>query len=286
MKRSASFALALAAAFALPSAAQLQTPRPSPNGSVMQTIGVTDVTVTYSRPAVKGRKIWGELVPYGEVWRTGANEATKITFGDDVTVGGSKLAAGRYSLHTIPGKDEWTVIFNKQADQWGSYNYEEKQDALRIKVKPQAAPAETERLTISFPAVTDSSAQLAIDWEKVRVVVPIEVDTTKIMAAKAKDAVAKAKAEDWQTPLQASRWARDNKMTAEADEWLAKSIATKETLGNLFDKAKLQAAQGKTSEAIATAKKALEAGKTQEPKPSAQAVAGVEKQIAEWSAKK
>jgi len=279
-------ALALAVVAPVVTAQQPFTPpRPSPKGAVTQTVGMTDVTVTYSRPGVKGRKIWGDLVKYGEVWRTGANEATQIVFADDVTVSGTKLPAGRYSLHTLPGKDEWTVIFNKEADQWGSYNYDEKKDALRVKAKPEAAEM-AELLTISFPAVKENGATLAIHWEKVRVSVPIEVDTKTIAVAKAKDAIAKAKADDWRTPLGASRWARDAKLTAEAKEWLEKSIAAKATLGNLTDKARMLADEGKKAEAIAAGEKALAAAKTQDPKPSAEAVAATEKLVADWKAKK
>ena len=127
-------ALALAAA---PALAQLATPLPSPNATVSQTIGITKVEVVYSRPSVKGRTIWGELVPYDKVWRTGANAVTKITFDGDVTVEGQKLAAGAYGLFTIPGKTEWTVIFNKQSTGSPS-DYAADKDVLRVKVKPAA----------------------------------------------------------------------------------------------------------------------------------------------------
>src|ERR1700704_2759293 len=129
--------------------AQVRTPRPSPKASVMQTIGVTDVTITYSRPGVKGRTIWGDplpeqagpkgapIVPWGHAWRTGANEATQFVVTDDVFINGQKLAAGSYSLHTIPTKDEWTIIFNSDANQWGSFRYDPAKDTLRVKVKPE-----------------------------------------------------------------------------------------------------------------------------------------------------
>src|SRR5437773_12011574 len=108
-----------------------RAPRVSQHAVFKQTVGLTDVTIDYSRPAVKGRQIWGALVPYDKVWRTGANEATIISFSDDVTVNGQPLPKGSYSFHTIPGKDEWTLIFNKVDKQWGSFSYDEKQDALR-----------------------------------------------------------------------------------------------------------------------------------------------------------
>src|SRR5687767_15707867 len=153
-------AVALTTFAAQNAGAQVRTPRPSQKASVMQTIGVTDVTITYSRPGVKGRKIWGDappgapagtatlddararakdapIVPYGHVWRTGANEATLFEVSDNVTINGQPLPAGRYSLHTIPGPTEWTIIFNKDDGQWGSFTYDEKKDALRVKAKPQ-----------------------------------------------------------------------------------------------------------------------------------------------------
>ncbi len=165
--------LAVLAAAASPALAQLATPLPSPNASVSQTIGVTKVEVVYSRPHVKGptrkeeRVIWGELVPYDKVWRTGANAVTKITFDGDVTVEGQKLAAGSYGLFTIPGKTEWTIIFNKQST-GGPDEYSADKDVLRVKVKP--VPTEMrETLTFLFPMVTSDSAVLALGWEKLAV---------------------------------------------------------------------------------------------------------------------
>ena len=151
----------------------LTAPRPSPKASVTQIIGVTDVTINYSRPAVKGRTIWGEpwgddakgeatldnqntrpkgapIVPWGHVWRAGANEATQFIVTDDVLINGQKLAAGKYSLHTIPTKEEWTIIFNKNWNQWGAFNYKEADDALRIKVKPSKAKAFSEKMTFTI----------------------------------------------------------------------------------------------------------------------------------------
>ena len=138
----------LALATAVPLAAQqsqapkIVMPRVSPKASLMQTVGLTDVTITYSRPGVKGRTIWGGLVPYDKVWRTGANEATKITFSNDVMINGQKLAAGTYSLHTIPAQSgDWTLAFNSVANQWGSFNYDQTKDALRAdgSANPQAS---------------------------------------------------------------------------------------------------------------------------------------------------
>src|SRR5512141_1707434 len=238
--------LAVLAAAAAPALAQLATPLPSPNASVSQTIGVTKVEVAYSRPHVKGptrkeeRVIWGELVPYDKVWRTGANAVTKITLDGDVMVEGQKLAAGAYGLYTIPGKTEWTVIFNKQST--GGPDHSPDKDVLRVKVKP-VAPAPHDQFTIEFLAVASDSAVLAIEWEKLMVPVSLKVDTKAQFLTNAREAVAKAKPEDWQTPLVAARYLYDNKYALEdAGKWIDKSIATKATFGNLSTKANALAA--------------------------------------------
>ena len=278
--------LAVLAAAAAPALAQLVTPLPSPNATVSQTIGVTKVEVVYSRPHVKGptrkeeRVIWGELVPWDKVWRTGANAVTKITFDGDVIVEGQKLVAGSYGLFTIPGKTEWTVIFNKQAT--GGPDYSADKDVLRVKVKPQVSEMH-EQFTIGFPSVANDAATMAITWEKVTVPISLKVDTNAQFLTNAKDAVAKAKADDWQTPLTAARYLYDNKYALDdAARWLDKSIATKATFGNLSTKANALAAEGKTKDAIATAEKALAAGAAAEQKPSPEAVAALEKKIAAW----
>lgn len=149
--------------------------RPSPNAVVGQTIGTTEVMITYGRPSAKGRKVFGELEKFGSVWRTGANEATTISFSNAVKVEGKALPAGTYSLFTIPGEKEWTVIFNKTATQWGAFRYDDKQDALRVKVTPAAA-AHSEHFTISFDEVTDKAGTLALRWDKTRVPVRIAVN--------------------------------------------------------------------------------------------------------------
>src|SRR5207244_8677392 len=159
-------------------APQLRLPRPSQKASLTQTIGLTDVTITYSRPGVKGRPIWGALVPYDKVWRTGANEATTIAFSDDVTINGQALPKGTYSLHTIPGKDEWTIVFNNTANQWGSFSYDPAKDALRVKAKPQAAPF-AEWLTYEIPQLTPDQATVTIHWENVAVPFTIGTNTTQ-----------------------------------------------------------------------------------------------------------
>ena len=147
--------------------------RVSPKAEVIQVVGLTKATISYSRPGVKGRKIWGALVPYNKVWRGGADEATKITFTTDVKIEGKKLSAGSYSFFVIPTKKEWTIIFNKVADQWGAFEYNEAEDALRIKVKPKTSEFE-EWLNYEFTRTGDYSANISLHWEKQKVVLKLE----------------------------------------------------------------------------------------------------------------
>jgi hypothetical protein len=149
--------------------------RISPKAEVMQTVGFTDIRIVYSRPGIKGRAIWGKLVPYDAVWRAGANEATKITFSTDVTIEGKKLKKGSYSLFAIPGKNEWTLIFNKVADQWGAFEYNESDDALRVKVKTEKAIWQ-EWLSYTINKATDTSAVIRLEWEKIKVPFKVEVN--------------------------------------------------------------------------------------------------------------
>ncbi len=152
--------------------------RPSPNAVVGQTVGTTDVLVTYGRPAVRGRAVFGpdstSLVPYGEVWRLGANEATTITVSAPVRIAGQPLEAGTYAVFAIPGATAWTVIFNRTAEQWGAFRYDPAQDALRVTVTPEDAPHAQELFTVSFDLVTGDGATLVLGWDRVRVPVPIQ----------------------------------------------------------------------------------------------------------------
>jgi len=308
MALSALFLFALSAAYV---AAQVRTPRPSPKASVMQTIGVTDVTITYSRPGVKGRTIWGDplpeqasvkgeatlddqnvrpkgapIVPWGHAWRTGANEATQFVVTDDVFINGQKLAAGSYSLHTIPTRDEFTIIFNSVANQWGSFGYDASKDTLRIKVKPEWTEHSKEWLEYWIDPVNDTSAQVNIRWEKLRVPFTVEVkDVQGLTLQKARAAVAAAKPDDFATRLQAANYALSNKLAVEeAMGWLDQSIKIKETLGNLGLRARVLAEQGKTADAIAAGERAIQVGKDAKANPTN--IANMEKLVGEWKAKK
>ncbi|CAN5391419.1 DUF2911 domain-containing protein [soil metagenome] len=177
------FQLSLAFAFLLVISNNLQAQndkqnRPSPPASASKEIGGTKVNIDYSSPAVKGRKIWGsELVPYNKVWRTGANEPTKITFSEDVMVEGKELKAGTYALFTIPAENEWTVIFNKNHQQWGAYDYSEEEDVLRVKAKPTKAKQMNERMKIDIREKGTNKGEVVIAWENLEV--PFTVEAKK-----------------------------------------------------------------------------------------------------------
>ena len=283
MRMSVFVATALAAVLTAGAvSAELQLPRVSPRASASQTVGVTDITITYSRPGVKGRVIWGDLVPYGKVWRTGANEATTIAFADDVTIDGHALAAGRYSLATIPTPETWTVIFNKVADQWGMYTYKEAEDALRITVKPRPAPF-TEWLTFGFPELTPDSAVVAMTWEKLEVPFTVKVDVVATTVAKARTAVAAAPVDDWRTPYRAAAFLIEHDADmGDAQSWLERSIMVKETFANLGLKARVLAKSGDFKGAAGTGKRAVELGKAAKPPAD---TSELEKLVAEWEAR-
>ena len=177
---SLSFLLTLFAGYSF---SQALMPQPSSGQTVIQDFGLGKVTLEYSRPVAKGREIFGGLVPYNEIWRTGANSATTITFTDEVTFGGQKVVAGTYALFTIPGKDEWTVVLNSAAKQWGAYNHKDADDVVRVKVKSAKTPAKVETFTIQFTNVTSGTMDLNIAWDNTHVNVPLTVDyDTKVMA--------------------------------------------------------------------------------------------------------
>ncbi|MEO6462548.1 MAG: DUF2911 domain-containing protein [Candidatus Eisenbacteria bacterium] len=289
MKPSRMSSLALAVAvtatfvLAVPTRAELVLPRLSPKASVTQQVGITDLSVTYSRPGVKGRKIWGELVPLGKTWRAGANEPTTFTTSDDITVGGQKLAAGSYAILAVPAEGAWTMIFSRQKDLMGSGNYDEKQDALRVPVTPAAAEAQ-EWLQYSFEDVTPSSASLALRWEKLKVALPITVDVAAITLAKGKTELAAAKADDWRSPYRMAQYSFDSNVAPEdGARWLDQSIAIQPSYSNLNLKARWLARSGDTKGAIDAAKKALEINKKAETPADASTL---EASLAEWSGKK
>ena len=261
----------------------LKLPRVSQKAVVTQTIGLTDVTITYSRPGVKGRVIWGDLVPYDKVWRTGANEATEIAFSQDVTINGKALPAGTYSLHTIPGKTAWTVIFNKKAEQWGSYEYDSAQDALRVQVTPASGPSQ-EWMEFSFQDLGTDAATIELAWEKIRVPFKVETKTTEQALANIRQTLS-GDVKEWNVPFGAASFAFSNNLDkTEAMKWVDQSISLKETFWNLRLKAQMLGKDGKTKDAVAVAEKAIAVGKTDDD--AKDEIPKLEKQMSDWKAGK
>lgn len=237
--------------------ADLELPRPSPFAKVSQTVGLTDISVDYSSPGVKGRKIWGTLVPYDKIWRAGANNLTKITFSRDVNIVGRPVPAGTYAFFVIPGKTQWILVLNKDLNQPGiGSGYKQELDQLRVLVKPQAIPMR-ERLAYQIVDFDDAHATLTLEWERVRLSMPIKVDTDGQVQASLKTFTE----EEWRPWNNAARYELESKKDYDAGLALAeKSIAKKETWLNVWTKAQLLAAKGKYKEAFPLAQKANELG--------------------------
>lgn len=261
--------------------AQVDLPRLSPKASVSQTIGYTVVTIDYCRPAVKDRKIWGGLVPYDKIWRTGANEATTIQFTTDVTVEGNKVPAGRYALFTIPNENEWIIILNKNDAQWGAFNYKQEEDLLRFKVKP-AKGNFTERLLFSFSAVTDVSADVFINWENIQISFRVEVDLINQVHAKIKEALA-ANPGNAKVFYTSAEYAADHEfLLNEALQWVDKAISIDPNFYAYYVKAKVLFKQKKFVEALRAMDKCRETGRNDKDYESNAALIDLlEKQIKE-----
>lgn len=256
MKKTITRSLLLAfAAFQLSTAsAQLQLPQPSPKASVMQTVGLTDITIDYSSPAVKGRTIWGDLVPYDKVWRAGANSATKITFSKDVTIAGTTVPKGSYSLFMIPTKSEWTIIINKNATATTD-EYKQDQDVVRVKATPTAV-ANHERLVYMITDFNDEMATVAMVWEKVRVSFNVNTSTHQ----QAVENIDRSLSATWQSYNNAARYFYDRKDYDKALTYVNQSINLSNQWFNNWVKAQILAAKGLNTDAYRHAAMAKELG--------------------------
>ena len=190
MLRKLIFCTSLCIAFAYADGQQLRTPAPSPTQTVKQDFGISTLELIYSRPGMKGRKIFGDLVPYGKVWRTGANQATRLKFSDDVMIGGQPVKAGEYAVFTIPNEKEWDIIINKGSANWGT-DYKQQDDIVRVKARPVKLDNPVETFTMQFDNVKPSSADLTIMWDKTAVAVPITTDIDKKVMAQIESAMFK-----------------------------------------------------------------------------------------------
>jgi tetratricopeptide (TPR) repeat protein len=235
----------------------LNLPRGSQHALVTQRIGITDITINYHRPLVNKRKVWGALVPYGDVWRAGANENTTIQFTDPVSIEGKPLEAGIYGLHMVPGENEWTVIFSKNSTSWGSFTYKQDEDALRVAVKPQ--PAEFhEALTYDFDEVTPDATIVTLRWEKIAVPFKVGVNTNQIVAQNLHKQMRGLAQYAWDGWDDAANFLLANKVNLEeALDYSGRSIQNEERYDNFMTKANILDALGKKDEAAATKKKAL-----------------------------
>ncbi|HEX3583553.1 MAG TPA: DUF2911 domain-containing protein, partial [Thermoanaerobaculia bacterium] len=283
--------------------AQFRTIEVSQKASVMQTIGTTDVTITYHRPAVKGRTIFAEaptamedrakgdatldnqhdrkagepIVPYNHVWRAGANDATVFQVTDDVLINGQPLKAGTYGLEAIPGKDDWTIVFNSDSGQWGAFSYDEKKDVLRVKAKPHPVSDNQEWLLYTFDPVTASSATVNLRWEKISVPFTVEVKDVKAAWRARTDALIAANPANEVFPLQAANVFAGDKDWDDALKYVDQSIKVKPTFRNLSARANILKNAGRTQDALAAADLAIAQGKTEGADTSA-----FEKRVAGW----
>jgi hypothetical protein len=236
----------------------LDLPRQSQHAKVSQTIGITDITINYHRPLANDRKIWGGLVPYGQVWRAGANENTTITFSDPVTVEGKPLDKGTYGLHMIPNADEWTIIFSKNSSAWGSFTYDQSEDALRVNVKPQAAEMHN-ALAYDFDKVQPDSAVVELEWEKVAVPFKVAVDVHPIVEASLKKQFRGLTQYTWISWDDAANYFLAEKADLnDALTYANKSIENEDRFDNELTKSKVLLALNRKDDAMAAQKRALE----------------------------
>jgi len=245
------------ASFAYSQSFVLDLPRPSQHAVVTQRVGVTDITINYHRPLVNGRKVWGSLVPYGQVWRAGANENTVIEFSTPVTVEGQPLAAGRYGLHMLPAENEWTVIFSKNSTSWGSFTYDKAEDALRVTVKPQATEMH-EALTYDFDDPKGDSVVATLRWEKVAIPFKVAVNVNQVMDDSLHRQLRGLAQYTWMSWNDAANYLLASKSNLdEALKYADKSIDNEDRFDNEITKSQVLTALGRKDDAQATEDKAL-----------------------------
>lgn len=240
--------------------AQIEMPQPSPLSTVTQQVGLTKVTITYSRPSMKGRKIFGSLVPYGDLWRTGANAATKISFSNEMVVGGTKVPAGDYALFTIPGQKEWTIILNKNVNQGGTADYKQNEDAARFQVPASKAKEKHETFTLMFSDLTDHSAHVNLLWENTKVSFKIEdPNVEQRVMSQIKEQMKNPGNNAGLYFQAASYYFTNNKDLQQAQEWIDKAIELDgDKYWMLHLQAKIHAKNNNNQKAIAAAKKSME----------------------------
>lgn len=237
-------------------AQQLNTPQPSPTANIKQNFALSTIEIFYSRPGMKGRKIFGDLVPYGKVWRTGANSATTVTFGDEVTIGGTKIAAGKYGLLTIPGETEWTIIISKQTDVTAPAAYKQDQDVVRVSAKTQSLPFSVETFTMGIDNIKGNSCTIGLLWDNVYVGLPVSTDVESKVMKQISDVMEK----DNRPYFAAAAYYMENgKDLNKALEWFTKAdMQSPDMFFIVYQKAVCLSKLGKKQEAIAAANRSKE----------------------------
>ena len=240
-------------------AQQLNTPQPSPTANIKQNFALSNIEISYSRPGVKGRKVFGDLVPYGKVWRTGANNATTITFGEEVLIGGKKVPAGKYGLLTIPGESEWTIIISKQTNVTSPADYKQDQDVVRVQAKPATMPFAIETFMINIDNIKSNSCEIGLGWDNVYTAFEVQAYVESKVMEQIKNAMEK----DNKPYFNAALYYIDNgKDLNKAVEWLDKAYAQNpEAFWVLYQKARAQKMLGKKTDAVATSNKSMDLAK-------------------------
>jgi hypothetical protein len=267
-----------------PAPVRLTPLRVSPGCTVSQEIGISKIDLSFARPAVKGRKIWGALVPFGEVWRAGANNATVITFSHAAKVAGKDLPAGTYGFFVIPGEKAWTLILNKKAKQWGAYEYKKEDDFLRWEVTPQAG-AHLEYLDYRVLPVDSGTAVVELGWEKLRVSFPVTFDTKGIYWSQLEDKLKLAPDTDWVPWYQAAKYCQEQGIEPQkAQVWIEKSLKAGDSFWNHEAAARIYKDAKRMPEALAQLQKAIDLSKPGgAPKEYTE---NLEKELAAWKAQK
>lgn len=259
MKQKIAFTLAFLLFSLVSFAQQIQMPQASPSAKIAQKVGLTDVTVDYSRPSTKDRKIFGELVPYGQVWRTGANGATVLSFSTDVLIDGKTIPAGQYALYSIPGKSEWTMILSKNIKLWGAIGYDQNDDVIRFNVEPVKLKRKNETFEISFANMTDTGSDLSLKWENTRVDFRIETEVDPLVMAQIKEYIIDGESTDPSLLYSAASYYYTNdKDINQAYNWINESVEQDPKYWTMHLKAKIEAALGKKTNAVETAAEAID----------------------------
>ncbi|HET6767176.1 MAG TPA: DUF2911 domain-containing protein [Chitinophagaceae bacterium] len=258
MKKISLFVIA-SCLFIYSEAQQLNTPQPSPTANIKQNFALSNIEISYSRPGVKGRKVFGDLVPYGKVWRTGANNATTITFGEEVMIGGKKVPAGKYGLLTIPGQSEWTIIISKQTDVTSPADYKQDQDVVRVQAKPETMPFSIETFMINIDNIKSNSCEIGFGWDNVYTSFEVKADVESKVMEQIKNSMER----DNKPYFNAALYYIDNgKDLNKAIEWLDKAYAQNpEAFWVLYQKARAQKMLGKKTDALATSNKSIDLAK-------------------------